>query len=161
MRRNKNTIVLLIVGQRIKSCRISKGLEIEDISEMTGLSYNTLNNIEKGEETHFSNIIEISFALGLHLKELFDIPILVKSRFELSPARLEKSRLTARINLYLSEDYFDLPRKSSNVVQRLKEDFKVEIHSKNVSTILSRMAKNNILKITKEGSKNLYSNFKK
>ena len=161
MRRIKNTIVLQTVGERIKSCRIHQGLEIEDISEMSGLSYNTINNIEKGEETHFSNIIEISFALGLHLKELFDIPLIVKSRSELSPARREKSRLTARINLYLSEDYFDSPRKSSNVVQRLKEDFKVEIHSKNVSTILSRMAKNNILKITKEGSKNLYSNFRK
>ena len=161
MRRNKNTIVLQSVGQRIKSCRIDQGLEIEDISEMTGLSYNTINNIEKGEETHFSNIIEVSFALGMHLKELLNIPLIVKPRFELSPARREKSRLTARINLYLGEDYFNSPRKSSDVVQRLKDDFKVEIHSKNVSTILTRMAKNNILKITKEGIKNLYSNFKK
>ena len=159
MRRYKSTIVLKSVGKQIKRCRIDLCLEIEDVSEMTGLTYNTINNIENGEETFLSNIIEVSFALGMHLKDLFNIPMTVKPRFQLSPARREKSRLTARINIYLSDNYFSLPRKSSEVVQKLKDDFKVDIESKNVSTILTRMAKNKILKISKQGIKNLYSNY--
>lgn len=157
MTRYKNINVLKSIGIRIKNIRIKKHLEIEDIAEMTGLTYNTIKNIENGEETLFSNIIEVSFALGVHLKELVDIPLVIKPRFVLSASRMEKSRLTSRIKTYIDEDYFKVPRKTQDVVIKLKSDFKVEEESKNVSTILSRLAQNNILKITKQGNKNLYS----
>lgn len=157
MRRYKNTIVLKSIGTEIRKYRIKKNLEIEDVSEMTGLSYNTINNIENGEETYFSNIIEVCFALEIHPKELFDIPLIIKPRFELSATRLEKSRLTSRIKIYVNEGFFKAPRKANDIVQKLKDDFTVEVESKNVSTVLARLAKNNILKITKEGNKNLYS----
>ena len=158
MARYKNTPVLKIIGSKIKSQRIKENLEIEDVSEMTGFAYNTITNIENGAETYFSYFIEVCFALGIHPKELMDIKLTVNPRFELSPSRMEKSRLTSRIKTYIQNGYFKTPRKTNEVVKKLKEDYKIDVESKNVSAIIGRFAKNNILRITKMGKRNLYSN---
>ncbi|GAA3627776.1 helix-turn-helix domain-containing protein [Flavivirga jejuensis] len=158
MARYKNTTVLKIIGAKIKSQRIKENLEIEDVSEMTGFTYNTITNIESGAETYFSYFIEVCFALGIHPKELMDIKLTVKPRFELSPSRMEKSRLTSRIKAYIQNGYFKTPRKTNEVVKKLKEDYKIDVESKNVSAIIGRFAKNNVLRITKIGKRNLYTN---
>ena len=48
MARYKNDKVLKIIGKRIFNHRIKEEMEIEDVAEMTGFSYNTISNIENG-----------------------------------------------------------------------------------------------------------------
>lgn len=157
MARYKNTTTLKALGKKIKTQRIKAKMKIEDLAEMTGFTYNTISNIENGSETYLSYFIEVCFALGSHPKEIMDIDLDVKSRFQLSASRLEKSRLTDRINAYIQSDYFKTPRTTSEVATKLKEEHNSDFESKNVSVILLRFAKSKILKINKKGNKNLYS----
>lgn len=157
MARYKNATTLKALGKKIKAQRIKAKMKIEDLAEMTGFTYNTISNIENGSETYLSYFIEVCFALGRHPKEIMDIDLDVKSRFQLSASRLEKSRLTDRINAYIESDYFKTPRTTSEIAKKLKEEHDSDFESKNVSVILLRFSKSKILKINKKGNKNLYS----
>lgn len=157
MARYKNDKVLKAFGKRIKALRIQAELEIEDLAGMTGFTYNTISNIENGSETYFSYFIEICFALGSHPKEILDIELEIKPRNTLSPNRLEKSRLTKRIKTYVQKGYFKEAKSAQEVTEKLKTDYKLGFLSKNVSVILSRLAKDGVLKVKKEGRKNFYS----
>jgi transcriptional regulator with XRE-family HTH domain len=157
MTRYKNESTLKTLGERIKAHRIKAELEIEDLAAMTGFTYNTISNIENGFETYLSYFIEVCFALGRHPKEIMDVELDVMPRFQLPPSRREKSRLTYRIDTFIQSGYFKVPRAVSEVTEKLKVKHNLDFESKNVSVILIRFAKNNILKITKKGNRNLYS----
>ncbi|OXA87309.1 helix-turn-helix domain-containing protein [Flavobacterium hercynium] len=157
MGRYKNEIALKFLGERLKAYRLKAELEIEDLVVMTGFAYNTISNMENGSETYLSYFIEICFALGIHPKEILDIELDLKPRFPLPASRLEKSRLTNRINAFIEDGYFKVERSASEVTKKLSLDHKLAFESKNVSVILVRFAKSNILKVTKNGNKNLYS----
>ena len=156
MARYKNETVLKALGERLKAHRIKAELEIEDLAAMTGFTYNTISNIENGFETYLSYFIEVCFALGIHPMEIMDIELDVMPRFQLPPSRQEKSRLTYRINAFIQSGYFKAPRSVSEVAEKLKVKHDLDFESKNVSVILLRFAKSNILKITKKGNRNLY-----
>lgn len=157
MARYKNKTVLKTLGERIKAHRIKAELEIEDLAAMTGFTYNTISNIENGFETCLSYFIEVCFAIGSHPMEIMDIKLDVKPRFQLPSSRREKSRLTYRINAFIQSGYFKAPRSVNEVTEKLKVKHDLDFESKNVSVILLRFAKNNILKITKKGNRNLYT----
>ncbi|WP_437370540.1 hypothetical protein [Maribacter litoralis] len=76
----------------------------------------------------------------------------MKPRYELSPSRKEKSRLTSRIKILIHIGYFKTPKLTSEVVKKLGDDYNLEAISKDVSSILGRH-----LKSTKKGNRNLYS----
>lgn len=156
MIRYKNEIVLKILGERLKAKRLKAELAIEDLAAMTGFSYNTISNIENGLETYITYFIEICFALGVHPKEIMDVELDVKPRFSLPASRLEKSRLTNRINALIEANYFQIERSASEVTQKLTSDHNSDFESKNVSVILTRLVKSSVLKTTKVGNKHLY-----
>ncbi|MNR20293.1 hypothetical protein D3C85_1371270 [compost metagenome] len=89
--------------------------------------------------------------------EIMDIKLDVKPRFQLPSSRREKSRLTYRINAFIQSGYFKAPRSVNEVTEKLKVKHDLDFESKNVSVILLRFAKNNILKIIKKGNRNLYT----
>ncbi len=153
MARYKNDKLLKLIGERIRNQRISEELEIEDVAEMTGFTYNTIVNIENGSETYLSYLVEVCLAIGVHPKDIFDIKVKIRSRYELSPSRKEKSRLTSRIRVLISGGYFKTPKTTSEVVKKLKEEYNLEAISKDVSSILGRL-----LKSSKKGSRNIYYN---
>ncbi|WP_026979100.1 transcriptional regulator [Flavobacterium tegetincola] len=156
MNKYKNNVALKAIGIAFKERREFFNLDIEDIVEMTGFTYKKIYDFENGEETSISYFIELSLAVNTHPKDLLNIPLRSEPRFKLSETRKEKSRLTSRIMTYFSNDYFQIPRKTNDIVLKLREDFNVTVESKNVSAILGRLAKNNILKIKKDGARNLY-----
>ena len=156
MARYKNEKTLKVLGQRIKAFRIKAELEIEDLSAMTGFTYNTISNIENGSETYLSYFIEICFALGIHPKEILDTEMEIKARNPLPPDRQEKSRLTKRIKIYIDSGYFKEPRLARQVTEKLIADYKLDFESKNVSVILNRLTKSDTLKTIKKDDRNLY-----
>lgn len=151
MARYRNDKLLKLIGERIRNQRISEELEIEDVAEMTGFTYNTIANIENGSETYLSYLVEVCLAIGVHPKDIFNIKVKIRPRYELSPSRREKSRLTSRIRILISGGYFKTPKTTSEVVKKLKEEYNLEAISKDVSSILGRL-----LKSSKKGSRNLY-----
>lgn len=151
MARYKNSKILKLIGERIHNHRVKKELEIEDIAEMTGFSYNTISNIESGCETYLSYFIEVCLAIGIHPMEMLDLNIIIKPRYELSPSRKEKSRLTSRIRILIKTGYFKIPRKTRDVVKELNTEYNLNVASKDVSTILGRL-----LKSSKKGNHKIY-----
>jgi len=151
MARYRNDKVLKVIGKRIYNHRIKEELEIEDVAEMTGFSYNTISKIENGSETYLSYFIEVCLAIGIHPKDILDMKVTMKPRYELSPSRKEKSRLTSRVKILIKIGYFRTPKLTSEVVKKLKEDYNLEAISKDVSSILRRQ-----LKSIKKGNRNLY-----
>ena len=161
MKKYKNSDALKALGIAFKERREFFNLDIEDIVEMTGFTHKKIYDFENGEETSISYFIELSLAVNTHPKDLFNFPLRSEPRFKLSESRKEKSRMTSRIMTYIADDYFKTPRKTNEIIHKLKNDFNVSVESKNVSAILTRMAKSRVLKISKQGIKNLYSNYTK
>jgi len=149
--RYKNEKLLSIIGKRIRDQRKIKELEIEDVAEMTGFTYNTISNIENGSETYFSYFVEVCLAIDIHPKEILDFDIKIMPRRKLSPQRREKSRLTYRIKAYIKNGFFKTPKTTREVVIKLKEDYNFDAASKDVSSILGRH-----LKAVKKGNRNFY-----
>ena len=93
MPKYKNEQLLKEIGERVKDQRIKSELEIEDISEMTGFTSNTIRNLEDGNELTLSYFVEICKAIKIHPKEILDFKIDPQTRFKLSPSRKEKHPL--------------------------------------------------------------------
>ncbi|MEO9070119.1 MAG: helix-turn-helix transcriptional regulator [Ginsengibacter sp.] len=149
------------IGRRIKNLREAHEFEIEDISEMTGFAYQTIQAIENGSESSTTYLVEIAYAIGVHPEQLFiGLPLKIKSRFKLSAKRKEKTRLTSRINQLLESNYFETARFVKDVFISLKEDYKIKTTSSSISVILLRFKKEKKLKTKKIGRNNQYFNIK-
>jgi DNA-binding Xre family transcriptional regulator len=161
MPKYKNEQLLKEIGERVKDQRIKSELEIEDISEMTGFTSNTIRNLEDGNELTLSYFVEICKAIKIHPKDILDLKIDTQTRFKLSPSRKEKPRLTARIKLYLADNYFLKDRTAHDILQELEEAYQVKSSTAAISVILNRMVKMDILKASKKKNIHYYSTRKK
>ncbi|MBC70824.1 MAG: hypothetical protein CMH47_00785 [Muricauda sp.] len=159
MSRYKKISALKTIGIRLKRQRESQKLQIEDVVEMTGFTYKKIADVESGEETSLSYFIEICLALKIHPKEILDFNLGSKTRYQLSSNRKEKPRLTARLSEYIENGFFNTPRYTGEVVNKIKDDFEFESSSSNVSAILRRFVNDGFLSIIKDKRRNLY--FKK
>jgi DNA-binding Xre family transcriptional regulator len=161
MAKFKNEQLLKDIGKRVKAQRIKSELEIEDVSEMTGFTYNTIRSLEDGNELTLSYFVEICKAIKIHPKDILDLKIDTQTRHELSASRKEKSRLTARLKLYLADDYFLEDRTALDILHELEEDYQVKSSTAAISVILNRMVEIGILKASKKKNINYYSTRKK
>tara|TARA_R110002049_G_scaffold93815_4_gene231577 strand:+ start:801 stop:1289 length:489 start_codon:yes stop_codon:yes gene_type:complete len=157
MAKYKNEPLLKEIGKRIKAQRIKSELEIEDIAEMTGFSYNAIRSLEDGNELTLSYFVEICKAIKSHPKDILDFKIDTKTRFKLSPSRKEKSRLTSRIKLYLDDNYFTKDRTALDILHELENEYQVKSSSSAISVILNRMVESGILKTSKKRNIHYYS----
>jgi len=61
------------VGKKIKNTRIDRGLSREDLAELSGLSFNLIGMIERGEvNTGIGNIYKLSKVLKIKLVEVVE-----------------------------------------------------------------------------------------
>lgn len=152
------------VGLKIEKERKDAGLEIEDISEMTGFHRNVILSIENGSNTDISHLAEVAFALNLHPKVLFDVNVIIKPRFKLSAVRREKSRITARVLELYNTSFFNKWRSSKDVQTEMLNRFpdSSKIETKNISVILNRLKSNGqLITIRKNNTRfNLYKKSK-
>lgn len=60
------------VGLKLKCQRIMVELSINDVVEKTGLSYATINHMEKGaNDFHILNIKRVATVYGIDIKDVF------------------------------------------------------------------------------------------
>ncbi len=158
---HRNILVTQAIGKKIKELRESYGLEIEDISEMTGFTPNNIRAIEQGKESRVSTLAEIAFAIGVQPSEIMNVIFKIKPRFKLSSKRKEKTKLTQRINHMVNTNYFDEPKYVKNVLDSLVDDFRIETTSSSISAILLRRVNEGKLRIKKIGRQNQYLSIRK
>jgi transcriptional regulator with XRE-family HTH domain len=156
----RNTAVTKAIGKKIKELREARGLEVEDISEMSGFTSNNIRAIEEGKESRISTLVEIAFAIGVQPHEITNVTFKIKPRFKLSAKRKERTQLTQRINQLVISNYFKEPKYAKNVLLSLTENYKIKTTSSSISAILLRRVEEGKLKVKKVGRQNQYSNFK-
>lgn len=144
------------VGEHIKALRKAKGLNIEDVATLSGFTRNTIKAVEAGNNTDTSHLIEIAKAIGVHPRELFDIPFDLKPRFKLSPKRLARNQLTSKISQLIEDGFFASPRLVNDVLLHLEEEQDTKALSIHASVVLKRMVEKGELKFEKQGRQNLY-----
>lgn len=156
----RDRLLLKELGKRLKVQRLKKKLAIKDVSEKTGFTVDTIKNVESGKETTISYFTEICKALSIHPKDIFDFPINLKSRNEVSPARIEKTRLTNRIKDYVTGKYFSEYRGTADVKRKLEREYNIKTTSAAVSVILSRLVQSQDLLFKKVDGKKMYKSEK-
>lgn len=150
------------IGLHIRTLRESKELSVEDVASMSGFSWKTIRDVENGSNADTSHLIEIARAIGVHPKELFDVPMEIKSRFKLSPKRIASNKLTYRLNKLITDTaFFDKPKFVREVVEHLKDEYSIEAEVTHTSVALQRMVKSGTLKYTKVGRQNHYTRSKR
>lgn len=158
MTKHQNISVTKAIGKKIKELREARGLEVEDIAEMTGFTANNIRAIEKGKESRISTLAEIAFAIGVQPYEITNITFKIKPRYKLSPNRKEKTKLTQRVNQLITSNYFKEPKYVKDVLSLLTDSYKIKTTSSSVSAILIRRVEEGKLKVKKIGRQNQYSN---
>ena len=156
MSRYKDELNLVKLGANLTKQREALELSVEDVSEMTGFSAQTIRNIEAGEESSLSYVIAICQALELHPTQAFDFPIKLEPRYKLSAVRAEKTRLTQRIEGFVAGDYFNEGRTAKDVVTELNEVYHIQTTTSAVSVILKRKVNEQLLKIDQAGKQRMY-----
>ena len=146
------------IGKHIRKLRMEAGFSIDDVSDMTGFGKSRISAIENGGETNTSHLVGIAKAIGVYPSEIFNIPFVIKPKYKLSPKRQDRSMLTFRINkLYNETDFFHNPVFVKDVIQFLKDQYKIKTRSSAVSQILKRLVSEGKLKYSKVGRQNNYA----
>ncbi|PZQ98113.1 MAG: hypothetical protein DI539_29680, partial [Flavobacterium psychrophilum] len=153
----RNTKLTSKIGAKIRDLRNKAGFSLDDVADMTGFTQSLLSAIENGSETGISHLTEIAKAIGVHPKELLDMPIEIKPRYPLSPQRKERNRLTFRITTLCDEtDFFKEPKFVREVVENLRSESKAKLTSAPVAVVLKRLVDSGKLTYTKVGRQNKY-----
>lgn len=64
--------IAIELGKRIRTLRKLKGLTQEALGEKSGISYEFIGEIERGEvNPSLNSLVQIAKALGVHVSELF------------------------------------------------------------------------------------------
>lgn len=150
------------IGIKIKELRDSKELSIEDVASMTGFTRNSIKGIEDGSNSDISHYIEVAKAMGFHLRDIFDIPMEIKPRYQLSPKRVESNKLTLRITkLITTSAFFNEPKFVKEVMKHLNEELGLKTNTTLVSNVLKRLSGTGMLKYVKVGRQYHYFKPKK
>ncbi|HXI01345.1 MAG TPA: helix-turn-helix transcriptional regulator [Sphingobacteriaceae bacterium] len=150
------------IGEQIRTYRKDRGYSLEDVASLTGFTVNTISSIENGGDTTVSYLIAICQGIGVYPKQVLDIEMELKSRFELPPSRKHRSLLTNRINKLLNQtNFFDEPKLVVSVVNEFIHHYGFNPDSSEISTALKKLSDEGKLVYSKTGRKNLYIKSKK
>lgn len=60
-----------MVENRLRECRISKGLSIAELAELSGVSISTISDIERGAEPRVTTAIRLGRAMTKLVEQLW------------------------------------------------------------------------------------------
>ncbi|HEU5054501.1 MAG TPA: helix-turn-helix transcriptional regulator [Hanamia sp.] len=157
MPKYKNIQETIRVGENIRTHREKAGFTQDDLASMTGFAKSTIASIEAGANTDISHLIEIAKAIGVHPKEVFNIPFEIAPRYKLSPNRIDRVLVTKKIRDIINESsFFYKPKLVREVVNYLYDETGLKVNPTHISVVLKRFSQEGKLKYKKEGRNNLY-----
>lgn len=161
------------IGHRIHKIIAILDLEPAQFAVLTKLTVNTIINIISGKGFNSNTILNISFYTGMPLNVLLDV----------SPNEIDKKRLTNNFwhnvktfndaeygrlmerrftiveairKLIRETTFFDNPKKTREVRNRITKDYSINLESSAVSQALLDMVKEGVLKKGKIGTRNFH-----
>ncbi|PZP51496.1 MAG: hypothetical protein DI598_03115 [Pseudopedobacter saltans] len=164
-------------GARIKMIRELLDYTPNEFAILTGLTENTISNVENGEGFNSNTISIISFLTGIELKELFnysgDLPTAanLKQTFLKNVKKYNKEALSNVLNrrvtikmiieeLVNNKDFFELPRKTKEIQDYIQKEYQKSASSSIISQALDNAFKDKIIQRKRNGLRN-YIYYKK
>lgn len=123
------------VGYKIRTLRERKGISPKDFSHQLDIDLSTLNRIENGKTTSFKPdfLMKVCAVLKLNISELFEQ--------NNAPTAIQHTEQGNNINVLHQQDrsektqvlYEDLLKTKNDLVQSLKQQLEILLHSKHTS----------------------------
>ncbi|MDR2281620.1 MAG: helix-turn-helix domain-containing protein [Sphingobacterium sp.] len=149
---NKN--ILKKLGQKIRTRREELSYSQADVANMTGVTTVTVLSLEKGRGTTLNNFLLICRALQIQPREAFELDIELVAPFGLSPDSQKRAEKNQKLDrLVYSTDFFEIPRRVSEVIKELGAD---KADSNKYSVYLTSYCKEGALDYIKEGNYKKY-----
>lgn len=148
-----------LLGERLKEKRISLNLTRSDISLMTTIAENTINNIEKGTTTNIDYYVEYAKSVQYPLETLNDFKIKLIPINKLPKERQLTSSLTSKIREHIVNSKF---LKGGKEVAEIREELlrkkliDESVDSTAIAGVMRNLLNDEVMKAKKSGRKNLY-----
>lgn len=151
---DKNSVILKGLGDKIRIRREELSYSQNDVADLTGITTATVLSLEKGRGTTLNNLLLICRALQIQPRDLFAEDIQLTSLFTLPPAAQKRIEKTQKLDyLVYQSDFFDTPRRVSDVIKELDVD---KSESNKYSVYLTGYCKAGALDFIKEGNYKKY-----
>ena len=149
---NKQT--LLKIAGYLRNRREALSYSQRDVSEMTGLTVNTISNMENNGKATLNSFLLVCRALNLQPKEVFSDDIVLEPHFNLPPSSKKRLELTRQLEeLIYHSDFFDDAKRVADVTRELGVDPSL---SNRISVFLGSYCKKGSLEYFREGKINRY-----
>ncbi|MEJ4087763.1 hypothetical protein [Galbibacter orientalis] len=159
------------IGQRIRKIITILDIEPAQFAALTKLTVNTIINIESGKGFNSNTILNISFYTGMPLNVLLDLSsnkidqktliknfwYNVKAYNSLGYKTFNEKRFTiveAIRELINETSFFNIPKKTGEVCDRISKDYSIKLKSPAVSQALLDFVEEGLLKKKKMGTRN-------
>ena len=144
-------------GQHLKSLRNAVGWTQGDLYAYSKVSVYQIGRIENGHEgPNSETLLALAQALGKYPSQLYEFKFPYKLNKAFPKVIKKKPGTTESLNQLLEDDFFTKPKSVSEVVKAAHERLGKKLKSADVSGALLILAKKRKMKITKNGSINLY-----
>jgi len=144
----------VFIGKELRDLRISKGLTLSDIREMTEIPINTIISLEKGNVVNIDYYVEYAKSVEYQLPTLAQANIDSVPKNELSKESSERIRLTILIRNHILKNGFLLKNRTSRQIMEELERIKVIPKNSVSTTEISGVMRNLISdEVVKKGEK--------
>lgn len=158
MTRDSTNQTLKDIGEKLRNERESRNWNVAKIQALSGLNPATISRIEDGSNPLVATLLEYCFALEIHPKELLDLEMDVSPKIPPSKnVEAKKFAYTAGVKQLIKDGFFSSWKSTGEVQEALEEKFQVkELVSKNISSALGKLVKNDALIISRDENPYLY-----
>ncbi|MBJ7881625.1 hypothetical protein [Gelidibacter salicanalis] len=161
------------IGARIQKILAILDLEPAQFAALTKLTVNTIINIESGKGFNSNTILNISFYTGMPLNVLLNLSsnridktTLIKNFWynaktynfsEYEKFNEKRFTIVEAIRRLIEEtSFFDIPKKTGEVRNRITKDYSIKLESSAVSQALLDFVEDGLLNKNKIGSRNFH-----
>lgn len=138
----------------MRNRRESLGYSQRDVSQMTGLTVNTISGLENRGTANLNTFLLVCRALKIQPKEIFAEDILLEPRYELSPTiRKQKAVYKQLEDVVFHSNFLNEDRRVADLTRLLELDPAL---SGQISVYLASLCEKGILEFSRRGRINFY-----
>ena len=145
-----NKKALIELGKQLRARREACNYAQRDISQMTGITINTISALENGHGATLNNFLLICRAVNTQPKDIFQWDMDLTPEYVLPPFERKRIEISMKLkNLIFQTDFFNEPKRVSEVIHRLDSNKK---ESNKFSVYLSGYCKEGALEYIRVGN---------
>lgn len=118
-----NIQILVKIGKYLRNRRESLSYSQRDVSQMTGLTVNTISGMENSGKANLNSFLLVCKALKIQPKEVFAEDIPLESQYPLPPGSRKRAEISRQLDeLVFKSNFFNDSKRVSEVIQEIGID---------------------------------------